>query len=298
VHLACTFGILDDMCATARRNSWGGIRELPSGRYQAHYRVDYVWHKAPETFRTKREANAFLARTRADIERGKWVDPRAGTVLVRDYAAVWLAQRPGLRPRTRELYEGQLRLHVLPVLGDIELGKLSSARVRSWHSDLVAADKPGTSTVAKCYRLLHAILETAAEDDVIVKNPCAVRGAAVEHPAERPIATLEQVFALADAIEPPFRAMVLLATFTGLRLGELRALKRSRLDLLHRTANVVEQYQELADGSLVLGEPKTDAGRRTVALPAAIVPELEAHLAEHAAPGRDGLVFVGTRGHS
>ena len=61
--------------------------------------------------------------------------------------------------------------------------------------------------------------------------------------------------------------MVLLATFCGLRLGELRALRRRHLDLLHRTVKVVEQYQELADGTLVLGPPKTDAGLRTVADP-------------------------------
>jgi integrase len=101
---------------------------------------------------------------------------------------------------------------------------------------------------------------------------------------------------LADAIEPNLRAMVLLATFCGLRLGELRALRRRHLDLLHRTVKVVEQYQELADGTLVLGPPKTDAGLRTVAVPSVIIPDLEAHLAEWSAPGRDGFVFPSTTG--
>ena len=121
------------------------------------------------------------------------------------------------------------------------------------------------------------------------------RVAGVEHPKERPIASIEQVYALADAIEPRYRALVLTATFTGLRLGELRALTRRRLDLLHAIVHVTEQIQELKDGTLVVGPPKTAAGVRQVAIPQALIPELEAHLARWAAPGPDGLVFCGTR---
>jgi integrase len=279
-----------------KRNAWGGVRKLPSGRYQAHYRVDRVWYNAPTTYRTKRDADIFLAATRADIERGTWINPNAGKITLDDYAKKWLTERPNLRPRTQELYEILLRRHINPVLGGTELSKLAPGRIRTWHANLVAAKKPGASTVAKAYRLLHAILQTAVQDELILKNPCVLRGASAERPAERPVATVAQVYALADAIEPQFRAMVLLATFTGLRLGEIRALRRRYLDLLHHKVEVVEQYQQLVDGSLIIGPPKTDAGRRTVAIPEAIVPELEAQLATFAASGKDGLVFAGTRG--
>jgi len=96
-------------------------------------------------------------------------------------------------------------------------------------------------------------------------------------------------------IEPRYRALVLTATFTGLRLGELRALTRRRLDLLHATVHVVEQISELKHGELVIGPPKSEAGKRTVAIPAALIPGLEAHLGRWTAPGPDGLVFCGTR---
>lgn len=92
------------------------------------------------------------------------------------------------------------------------------------------------------------------------------------------------------------RTLVLFATFTSLRLGELHALRRNRLDVLHRAVQVLEQYQELSNGTLVLGPPKTDAGVRTVAIPQAIIPDIEAHLAKYSAPGIDGLVFCGTLG--
>jgi integrase len=222
------------------------------------------------------------------------VNPDAGKTTLREYAAEWLAQRP-IRPRTRELYDGLLRLHLLPALGELELSQVTSLRVRRWHADRAAAGL-GASSLAKSYRLLHAIFETAVQDDIVVKNPCVLRGAGVERHAERPIATVEQVFELADAVEESLGAMVLLATFTGLRLGELRALRRDRVDLLHRKLVVVEQLQQLKDGTTVVGPPKSDAGRRTVAIPEAIIDDLERHLARFGAPGPDGLVFTGTMG--
>jgi integrase len=149
----------------------------------------------------------------------------------------WLDERPNLRRRTQELYEGLLRLHVLPALGDTPLNGLRPATIRTWHAGLVKGPKPGASTAAKAYRLLRSILATAVENDLIPKNPCAIKGAGVEHPKERPVATIEQVYALADAIAPRYRALVLTATFTGLRPGELRAFKRRRLDLLHATVH-------------------------------------------------------------
>ncbi len=65
---------------------------------------------------------------------------------------------------------------------------------------------------------------TAVEDGIITKNPCVIKGAGIERAPERPIATIAQVFALADAIDPRYRLALLLATFGGLRLGELLGL--------------------------------------------------------------------------
>lgn len=199
-----------------RRSPWGSIRRLPSGRFQARYRVDDVEHRAPSTFATKRYAEAFLAGVRTDLERGTWVD--AGTITFAEYSARWLEERP-LRPRSVELYEGLLRLHTLPTFEKTNLADLKPPAVRTWHARLLAGPRPGASTTAKAYRLLRGILATAVDDEIIDRNPCRIRGAGVEHPAERPIATIEEVYALAEAIEPRYRVMVLTATLAGLRLG-------------------------------------------------------------------------------
>ena len=272
-----------------RRTEWGSVRKLPSGRYQARYRVDGIMYAAPGTFPTRHEATAYLAQIRADL----WIDPLAGKVPLADYAWRWLEERPNLRPRTVELYESELRRHILPALGSVEIASLTTARVRTWHAQMLSSPRPGATTVAKCYRLLRAILGTAVEDGLISKNPCAIKGAGVEHHPERPVATIEQVFQLAEAIGPTYRAMVLLASFTGLRLGELQALTPRDVDLAGGTVKVTRQLQELGKGGHYDGPPKSDAGRRTVAIPQVLLPMLAEQIAGRSA---GDYVFGGANG--
>jgi integrase len=89
---------------------------------------------------------------------------------------------------------------------------------------MLTARRPGDVVVAKCYRLLRSILSTAVEDELIAWNPCVVKGAGVEHSPERPVATIAEVYAIADALGARHRAMVLIAMFGGLRLGEILGL--------------------------------------------------------------------------
>ena len=202
-------------------------------------------------------------RAGAGQQRGSWVDPRNGKVTLEAYANRWLAHRHNLRIRTVELYGSPLDNHILPVLGRRELSKLSTAEVCVWFADVVQESGLASTTAAKCYRLLRTILNTAVEDELIVKNPCVIKGAATERSPERPIATIAQVDALATAIDPRWRALVLLATYGSLRWGELTALTRQRIDLQAGTVEVVEHALELSGGTRVLGPPKTDAGTST-----------------------------------
>lgn len=158
-------------------------------------------------------------------------------------------------PRVVELYECQLRLHILPVLGAVPMGKLTTARVRSWHADLVAHG-PGPSTAAKCYRLLRAILNTAVEDGLLTANPCRIKGGGVERAEERPVPSIAQVYALADAVPPRYRVLVLMAAFGGLRPGELFGLTRRDIAPLHRMVTVSIQRQENVHGHPLVGAPR------------------------------------------
>lgn len=104
------------------------------------------------------------------------------------------------------------------------------------------------------------------------------------------------VVRILDAIPSRYRALALLGTFASLRFGELASLRRPAVDLNNREVWVRKSQAELRGGRLVDKDPKSAAGKRAVAIPATIVPELREHLRHFAEPRRDGRVFVGPNG--
>jgi integrase len=183
-----------------------------------------------------------------------------------EWAARWQATTTNLRPNTRALHNYLLRRFLLPAFAETAMADLDLMVVRSWLAGL-ERQAVSPNTVAKAYRLLARIMDTAVEAGLIVRNPCSVKGAATERAPEMRVATVTQVAALAQAIHPRFRALVLVAAYAGLRWGELVGLRIKRVDLLHQRITVAEQVTEI-DGHFTWGPPKTEAGRRTVTLPA------------------------------
>lgn len=280
---------------SGRKRRFGTVRKLPSGRFQVRYTgPDGVRRLAPRTFGTKRDAERWLVETEAEILRGDWLDPDAGSISLGEYGKRWVAERD-LKARTREEYERLLRLHVMPYLGEVPLAAVTTSRIRTWRAGRLASGV-GRPTVAKTYRMLHAIFETAVDDDLVRRNPCRVKGAGAYNPDERPIVTLDQVFAIARAIQPRYRLLVLLATFAQLRFGELVALRRDSIDLDAMELRVRKATAELQDGSQLDVDPKSRAGKRPISLPAALRTDIEWHLEHFAQPGRTGRLFVGPQG--
>ncbi|MGP6203912.1 tyrosine-type recombinase/integrase [Microbacterium sp. F2] len=124
---------------------WGSAEQLPSGRWRAFYRQDGRKYSAPRTFETKAEAHAWLATERADRARGLWRDPDDSAVTLAEFGHAWLAARPDLSPRTRDLYARTLETWVLPhvsasdgargvELGAMPITDISPAVVRAWYA--------------------------------------------------------------------------------------------------------------------------------------------------------------------
>jgi integrase len=286
------------MAQTRRsRRTAGSIRRLPSGRFQARVRGDDgLMRPGPDTFATKADADRWVASMITDQALGRWVDPRAGKVPLREFAEEWLDGKADLAPKTSELYRYLLDRLILPRLGDLELADLTPARVRSWRAELLRAKKPGASTIAKGYRLLSGMMATAVIDNLVSRNPCVEKGAGVERAQEIRVATPDQVAAIAAAITPRYRALVLTAAYAGCRWGELVGLRQKNLDLAAGTLVVCEQVVELRGGTLLLREPKSAAGRRVVHLPAGLVAALQAHRSAYLKEDPEGLVFTTDRG--
>lgn len=279
-----------------RRRRWGAVRKLPSGRYQARYPgPDGQMRSADQTFASTTDAERWLTLKEADIANNGWVDPEAGKVKFRQYAETWVSDRV-IKRRTEELYRGLLKNHLMPTFGDKGLNEIKEADVRRWRKKLLDAGT-GAVTVAKAYRLMRAILNTAVnEDEILRKNPCRIKGAGKEESEERPVVPLPVVFDIADRVPARYRALVLLATFANLRWGELAGLRRKDLDLDAGTVKVTASLAELDAGGLVDDTPKSAAGRRTVAFPPELVADIRDHLERFAEEGEGGFVFIGPKG--
>jgi len=272
------------------------VRKLPSGRYQArYYGADGIRRSAPHTFVDSKQAENWLTLKEAEILKGEWVAPEASEVLLSTYAEKWLSERK-LAPRTREVYESIYRLNINPYLGHLALGAVKPATVRTWRTNLIKDGRPEGQAV-KAYRLLRAMFMTAVKEDELLKaNPCRIKGFDKDDTPERRVPALDQVRALAEEMPARFYALVLFAAYSGLRWAELAALTRGDVDL---KAGKVKVHRKLVSvrGHLEFGPPKSEAGKRTVALPKAAIDTLRHHVEFNMhGTARDELLFTGEKG--
>ena len=258
-------------------------------RYDARVRID--GKPVKKTFIRRADADAWLRQQRTDELIGVNYDPKKGRMPFAEYSVLWMERggtRGQLAPKTLSYYSDLLRLHINPTFGERQLAAIRTEAVRDWLAEL----RIDRATLApKAYRLLSAILNTAANDRRIATNPCTIKGAGVEKAAERPLISPRDAHDLADTIEPRFRLMVLLAEFAQLRLGELLGLKVSDVDIAGRSLLVERQALEVKGGRIVT-PPKSDAGRRRVSLPDGVVVELADHIDSYCSNGPDGWLFA------
>src|SRR3954451_14842057 len=261
--------------------TFGTVDELPSGRFRARYRGPDGRRHA-KVFSTKADAWAWLATQQTDLLRKSWRAPTSTRRTVGDYAADYLA-RIDLRESTRVLYAGLWRHHLAEPWTDVPDEEVTPAAVRSWHAKASRTTRP--TALAQSYRLLRAILNVAVADEAIASNPCRLRGAGPPK-AARPSRALTAAEALQlaeqlgrDRRTERYSALLLVLAFGGLRFGEATALRRS--DVLSGGRLRVERSVRRVGGRWIVGVPKTDAGHRTVTLPAGVAAALEDHLQKH-----------------
>ena len=288
------------MSKTKGARPWGQLRKHGAG-WQAAYTHECKRHYAPNVFGDKMAAEQWLIDERALIDSGKWTPPdlraqqRADMlkITVASYADEWLNSAT-LRDNTRRRYAQEVRLRIVPTLGDVPLVQLDKAQVAAWWRGL---DHKHVRACDIAYATLRTMLNRAKDDGLIETNPCQVRGAG--KPSQRRVVdplTPAQVAMLADAMPERLRLAVLLGAWCGLRSGEVRELRRKDIDVKAGTVKISRQAVRLSDGRMASAEPKTDAGRRTVPIPGAILEDVKEHVRKYAQIGPDGLLFYGPDG--
>lgn len=281
------------------RRSFGTIRKLGSGRYQVRYRNSTGrMVPGPGTFATKGDAQRWLATAEADQLRGTFVDQRGLRLTFDEWAEEWLASKPGQRAATLARDRAAIRTHFSPAIGLLGLPEVTPSHIRSIVVSMQAAGLSPKS-VRTYVGTLQAIFGAAVDSDLLARSPVRLRtlGLAAVRKPERPMLTAEELLGFARAMPPRYRALVLLAGTVGLRWGEAIGLRVTDVDFLRRRLSVRQTVEEVGGHVRVVAATKSEAGKRTFALPGFLVDELAAHIAAHRpGAGPDALVFLGPKG--
>lgn len=248
--------------ASVRKRSWSH-----GGKTKTAWVADYfdqAGARHSKTFGTKKAADAFLVGARHEVARGVHTADSA-SITISEAAAVWLKavrandwERSTVRP-----YERHVKLHILPMLGDQKLSRLTTPLIERFKTDLLQSrSRPMTRKVLGSLKMM---IGEAMRQGHIAQNvaaPVKVDGRTRDR--ERiAVPSKAEINAILRAVEGRWRSLLVVAIFTGLRASELRGLRWADIDFEGRTLTVAQR----ADQWGIIGPPKSDAGRRTVPLP-------------------------------
>jgi integrase len=286
-------GVADRWKKTVR-DADGTTRTVPSAehgrgmRWRARY-VDDTSREHSKGFARKADAQAWLDNEISPaLATGTYVEPKAGQVTVAAMYASWSASQGHISRKTAATRKSAWTSRVEPHWGEVPMVGVKTSAARAWVAKM-ATDEVGAATIENAFGLLRQVLAAAVEDRRIPRNPCEGVKLPKRKHADRGYLAHVQVAALAAAVERDPEVVRFLA-YTGLRWGEMAALRVCDFDLLRRRVNVSRSVTE--SGGLVWSTPKTWE-RRSVPFPAVLADELCALMV---AKERDALVFTDMRG--
>jgi integrase len=273
-------------------------RETTRGvRYDVRYR-DPTGRPRTKTFRRRSDADRYARTVEVDKDRGLFVDPKLARTPLADVAAAWLESNPGKRGGSQDRDGQVVAGHIVPALGDRPVGSLTPADVQAAVNRWTAARAP--RTVRREYAVLRAILNYAVRLDMVGRSPCRGINLPEVKPLRRHIVSAVEVSRLAEGLGGvgQLGPMVYVAVVEGMRWGEVAGLRVGHLDFQARTLTVRETVVRGRRGAIGFGEPKSAAGRRTLAAPAGLMAMLSDHIADKglAASDAEALLFTAPGG--
>jgi integrase len=246
--------------------------------------VDDEGSENTRSFDKRVDAQAWLNEITAAQVTGSYVAPKAGLITVGDVHAKWVGTQGHLKATTVSTRAVTWSAYVEPRWSTVAVADVQTSAVRAWVQEIVSAGA-GPATVENALSVLRQILELAVEDRRLPRNPCAGVKAPRRQHRPRGYLTHDQVELLAQEVGE-YATVVRFLAYTGLRWGEMAALRVDAVDMLRRRAHVHQAVAEVG-GRVVWSTPKGHE-RRSVPFPRFLVDELAALMR---GKSRDELVF-------
>lgn len=259
-----------------RGSKWAFVVDLP--RNDAGKRQQ----KKKGGFNTKKEAEAALAKLIADIERGLYTE--TSKTSFGSYLENWLQdKRANIRKSTFRSYEWLVKKHIIPHIGRVELAKLTPAHLQRLYTKLQQKENPlSNRSILHAHLIIQEALDRALKWGIISRNVAK----AVDPP--RPKKVDFKVWSeddvrrfLETAKEDRYYIAFLLAITTGMRKGEILGLRWQDVDMEKGIISVRQTLSYTGKGS-EFQAPKTDHGKRAIALPSQTIEELRRHRVKQA----------------
>jgi integrase len=236
---------------------------------------------------TRQQAKEVLAKRLGPLNLGQR-RPQAIMTLADFVRTEWKPNAElALKKKSVKYYEAQLDSRIVPVLGSVCLCNLNRAQIEGLLSDLRRKGHTG-STLRGVRATISTVLRSAVERGYLDQNPAhGIRLRGTRGTAERRYYGPVEIQKLLPALSEPCRTVVTLAVLTGLRIGEILALRWKRVDMLRGTIEVAETF---SDGEF--GTPKTRSSRRVIPISDALRETLEAHRLRSTRKHSEDLVFA------
>lgn len=225
-------------------------------------------------FTGKKEARDAEAAARTEWLRGSFIDPTK--ITFGEYIQEWLDNKQDISAQTRNINNGHLKNHIIPQLGHIPLQKVNVMHIErfvKYLQDLGLAD----GTVRKIYNLIHTCFKTAIRKELLVRNPFDLVDKGSKPRISKPKVdywTTEEVKHFFSVLDHRLRILYILAIYTGMRRGELLALRWKDVNM--ETSQIrISQTLNAYDG--IKSGVKTDAGFRTITVAPTVITELKKH---------------------
>src|SRR5665647_441823 len=286
----------------SREAAMGWLIERPAAdgraRYTAMYRDPFGRTRSAGTFGSERDAQRAAQRQDDYIVNGHWLDPAAGRITFKEYAEeIWLPSRH-LEVSTRAGYVSYLRNHFVPFFGHMPLARIMPSTVQDWVNQ-AARNGLAPRSVTKYHVMLHSVFVRAVRDRLIAFNPCEDTELPKVVTKKTRTLTPDEYSSVLSEISPRFKALVMTAIETGLRWGELVALRPHHIDFLRRTIVVEETIVEVSRKDSPTGErmivkdyPK-DNEFRTLRVSETLLRAIARRIGQLGL-GRDDLIFAST----
>lgn len=253
-----------------RQHGEGSFRELPNGTWEGKQRVN--GQRVYAYGATWKEAASQLRQKVAKADRG--IDPQMLTKPLRVFLAAWLATEPGTTPKGRASYEWAVRLHILPRIGDIRLGRLTEADVERMMRECMTKPLPPATKVLSARsativrNTLRAALNWGIKSRLLTENAAALATAPPARSRKaRPLTQKEADRLLAHVAGARWHALYTLALATALREGELLGLRWQDVDFAGGMIHVRQQGQYVPGSGMTPRELKTASSQDSVPLP-------------------------------